>query len=323
MSMKNLRTGIAAATGGAVLLAGLLVGASLAFAQESDEPPEESTLERIFGIVEDAVADSDATSTAAESLDEITADLLADIEPLVDQIRDRVLIAVDDAVAAELLTDEQAAALKERIAAFELPDELPLWGHGLRFGAEDFDFDGDCFRFRFGPEGTTAEGDCPEFPEGFPFGPEGFRFDGRPFEFFGDELDGFLEDLEFDIDGLMERLDSGMNLDEALQDLDVDLEQLLSDARDKALAGIDELVEDEELSEERADRIREMLEGIDLSGAFPFGLEDFDLEGFDFGDLGDFHFEGFGGPHGHGFKFFFGDDSGGEDVNAGAAWLDT
>jgi hypothetical protein len=335
MNMKSLRTGIAAAMGGAVLLAGLLVGASLAFAQEGNEPGG-SSLERLFDIVEDAARQSsDESGPEANALDEITADLLADIEPLVDQIRDRVLVAVDEAVAADLIAEEDAAALKERIAGFELPDELPLRGHAFGFGERDFRIDGDCFRLRVGPDGAEADGECPEFdlPEGFPFGPKGFEFEGRPFNLFGDRFDGFPEDLDLDLDGLMERLESGMNLDEAFTDLDIDLDQLLADARDEAMAEIDRLVEDGTISEERADSIKKMLEGFDPGAGFPFGFEDFSLEGFDFDsfdfgefdfdgfDFGEFEFDRFRGPRGHGHGFFGGDGSTG-DVDAASAGLD-
>lgn len=314
--------------GGAVLLAGLLVGASLAFAQEGEDP-EESSLGRLFGAVEDA-ASPDAV--ASDSLEGITADLLADIEPLVDQIRDRIIGAVDEAVAADIVTEEEGAALKERIEAFELPDELPFPLH--RFDDERFSADGECFGFRFGPDGAEVDGDCPDFGDGFPFGPRGFGFEGRPFGLF--DGDGFLEDLDFDLDGLMERLESGMNLDEALQDLDIDLEGLLSEARQEAAAELEKLVEDGTLTRERADWIKDLLEGFDLGGGFPFGLhdldfgefgfDDFDIDGFDFEgfDLGEFDFDRFRGPRGHGegFHFFFGDDGSTEDVNADNAVLD-
>jgi hypothetical protein len=306
MNIKNLRTGMAAAMGGAVLLAGLMVGASLAFAQESEEP-------------EDAAG--------ASAIEEITADLLNDIDPLVDQIKDRVLLALDEAAAAEIMTEEQAKALKEGIEGFELPDEFPLPMH--RFGLDEgLNLDGDCFRFRFGPEGAEADGDCPDFklPEGFPFGPEGLEFEGRPFGFFGDEFDGFLEDLDVDLDGLLERLGSGMNLEESLADLDIDLELLLSDARIDATKELDKLVEDGKITQERADSIKEMLEGIDLSEGLPFGLRDFEfdfgdfnIEGFDFEnfDFGEFDFDGFHGPRGHGHSFdFFGNDGSTGEVNA-------
>lgn len=331
MNMRNLRTGVAAAMGSAVLLAGLLVGASLAFAQEGNAA-DGSSLERIFGIVEDAARQSSDGSVAeTDALDEITADLLADIEPLVDQIRDRVLVAVDEAVAADVISAEDGAALKEKISEFELPDKLSLPGHRFGVGEHEFRIDGDCFRFRLG-DGAEVDGECPDFdiPEGSPFGPKGFEFEGRPFDRFGDRFEGFLEDLDLDLDGLMERLESGMSLDEAFTDMDIDLDQLLADSRQEAMADLDKLVDDGTISQEKADSIKEMLESFDPGGGFPFGLGEFSFEGFDFGefdfdgfDFGEFEFDRFGGPRGHWHGFgFFGDDGSPGDVDAEGAVLD-
>ncbi|MDJ0924376.1 MAG: hypothetical protein QNJ77_07435 [Acidimicrobiia bacterium] len=352
MSIKSLRTTVAAAMGGAVLVAGLLVGASLAFAQDvedsdgADDTAVTDSLDRVNGLLERLMADPDTLGEG--ELGEIIADLQADIEPLVEEIREKALDAVDSAVDAGILSEDEAAAVKERIEAFELPGSFPFGHRGplFRFGPGEFDGDFDCFRFRIGPDGVESSEDCPdlELPEGFPFGdhdfrfgplPDDFEFDGEKFRLFGDELRGFIEEFDFDFEGLQELLESGLTLEEALEEMGVDLEQTLDRARDDALARIDDLVADGTLSEEQAERIKEMLEGIDFSGGFPFGLRHFEFdfddfdperffpEGFDLDDLR-FEFDGFG-PHG---PRFFGDHDffwhweSGDEADAEGAMLD-
>ena len=193
MSVKRLRTGLAAALGGAVLLAGLLFGASLALAQDSDETdvPEESavtdSLDRVSGLVEDLVKDPDTADELAAELDDIAADLHAEIEPFVEEIREKAFDAVDRAVDAGMLSDDEATAIKERIEAFDLPEHFPFGHHGplLRLGLGPLSGDLDCFRFRFGPDGVAGDEDCPdfEFPEGFPFGGHDFGFGPLPEDF--------------------------------------------------------------------------------------------------------------------------------------------
>ena len=280
MNMKSLRTGLTAAVGGAVLVAGLILGATLATAQDAEEV---DPLDRLFGFVEDLAQQGASGELDVESLEQIAADLTAEVEPLLDEIREKALDAIDEAVRLEAITEEQADRLRERVESYQLPENFPF-GHR---------------RFGFGMLPDV------ELPEGFPFEGRDFRlplegFDFRPF-------DGFLDELDLDLSDLRDQLESGATLDEALENLGIDLEQLVADAREEALARIDDLVAEGELSEERADAIREMLEGIDLSEGLPFGLRDFRFH-FELPDL-DRNGEGFFGPHGrgHGFGFFGGD----------------
>jgi hypothetical protein len=338
MNMKSLRTSIAAAMGGAVLLAGLLVGASLALAQDSEEPSptEESvdgdSLERCFGLFQDHAhiwggnldEFAEELGTTLEelrdqlkegaTLEDIASDLGINLDEVLTKLREDALAAIDQEVADGNLTQEQGDAIKERIESFDPAD-------GFRFGPRGF-------------RGAPPEGFDPE-ADGFPFGGM------RGFDFLGGELDGILDGLDFDFDELLGLLESGMTLDEALQSLDVDLDALLADALDQAVAKIDELVADGTLNEEMADSIKEMLEGVDLSEGLPFGIGkfgfDMDLEDFDFGefdfdfDLEEFDFEGFDfgdfdrfrGPRGHGHGFdFFGDGDSTESPNAEDVLID-
>ena len=310
MNKKRLRTSIAAAMGGALLLAGLLVGASLALAQESDEPEvtEEDTngdsLNRAFGYVQDLLdeeTESAAGEAAEEELARIAEQLQDDLAPLIDQIRELAYTAIDEAAESGALTEEQAERARDRVEGFAVPEAFPFLKRGFRFVMPP---DFECFGFHFDPDGLESSEDCPEFelPEGFPFGTDGFEFGPLPddFEFrfgplerFGERIEDFVEGLDIDLDELRELMESGMTLDEALQELGTDLESLAADAREQAMAQIDQMVEEGDLTEEQATRIKELLESIDL-GNFPFGLHRFDI------DLGEG--PGFGGwGQGHGF----------------------
>lgn len=319
MNMKRLRTSIAAAMGAALLIAGLLVGASLALAQESDEPevteedPTGDSLTRMFGFVQDMLEEeTEPDEGAADDLAQISEELREDLAPLIDQIKERVNAAIDKAVDSGAVTEEQAERARDRVEAFSLPERFRFFERGFRFGPD-----------KFGPMPDWLE--LPEdfeLPEGFPFGPDGldfgplpedFEFRFGPFDRFGEHLEDFVEDLDVDVDELPELLESGMSLDEALAELGTDLESVLADAREQALAKIDQLVEDGELTEEQADRIKEMLEGIDLAGPFPFGLHRLDL------DPGEFpHFDR--SNRGHGFfgpwEDFFEEDPAADDPAA-------
>lgn len=305
MNTKRLRTSLAAAIGGAVLMAGLLVGASFAMAQDSEEPGviEESengdSLTRVFGLVEDLIADeAESEDAAADDLARIAEQLQDDLVPLLEEIKDLANTAIDDAVDSGALTEEQAERARDRLERFALPEKFPFLERGsFRFGTPP---DFGCFGFRLAPDGLERGEDCPELelPEGFPFGPDGFESDRLPdlfrlpedfelpegfespegFEFrfgpfgrFGEDLEELVEGLDLDLGELRELLQSGMSLDEALQELGTDLESLFADAREQAFDRIDELVDNGELSEERANRIKEMLEGID-PGEFPSGF---------------------------------------------------
>ena len=269
MEMKHLRTSLAAAMGGALLIAGLLLGTSLAIAEESDEPEvtEDGTsgdsLTRVFGFVQDLI-EPEPGQDVADDLARIAEELEDDLGPLLDQIRELANAAIDEAVEFGALTEEQAERARDRVEGFALPGRFPFLERGFRLCPEGLEF---------GPMPKWFE--LPkdfELPENFPFGPdgpdfgplpEGFHFHFGPLERFGEDLEGLIEDLDIELDELRELLESGMSLDDALQELGTDLESLLADAREQALARIDELVEEGDLTEEQADRIEEMLEGLD------------------------------------------------------------
>lgn len=335
MNTKSLRTSIAAAMGGAVLVTGLLVGASFALAQDADEPEvteeTEANLDEdsenpshfsgpthMWGAdIDDLLSDFGLTMDELKSqiadgatLEEIAAAAGIDLEGFLTRLRADVLGSIDDSVAAGDLSQQQGDAIKEKIESFDLEE-------GLQFRPSD-------------GLGTL--------PKGMDFDGRGFGFQGRGFGGFGD-MGGLLGDLDIDLDELREQLESGASLDEAFDALGIDLEALAAEAQADALAHLDEMVTDGVMTQEQADSIREMLESIDLSEGLPFGiggfrfggplpdfdLDELDLDGFNFEDFdfGDFDFEGFRGPHGpgHGFGFFDGGDVPG-DANADEALAD-
>ncbi|MDJ0663192.1 MAG: hypothetical protein QNJ75_01450 [Acidimicrobiia bacterium] len=287
MNTKTLRTTVAAAMGGAVLMAGLLVGASFAFAEEANEPEvtvDDKSADRcrghfhgLFGDIADELdIDLDEIKTQLRegaTLQELVEDLDLDLDAALDAVKDRILSELDERVAEGDLSEERADDIRERIESFDLDELPPLPRAFERFGRDFGDMRG--------------------------FG--GFDFD-------------------FDLGELREKLESGLSLDEALSELGVDVEGMLEDARSAALERIDDLVADGVISQERADALKERLESFDPGEGFPFGLRGFDLE-FDFDD---FDFERFWGPHGHERGFgFFGDrgDDRPDDVNAEDASL--
>jgi hypothetical protein len=262
---KNLRTGIMVA----MVLAGLLIGATFALAQDNDDP---------------------APDTDAEALlDEIAEDLEGEVSPLLEEIRQKAVAAIDDAVASGALTEEQAEAAKDRVERFGLPEGFPFRfnHHFPRFNLEGFD--PACFGF--GPEGADKPADCPDIPKEFPFDDHEFRSGRAPDGFdleetwgrFGGELKGLVDGLNFDFDEFQQLLETGLNPEEALEEMDVDLETVLTDAREMALDRIDEFVADGNLSEETAEMIREKLKSIDFSSGFPLAPHHF---GFEMGDSG-------------------------------------
>ena len=116
MNTNRFRTSFAAAVGGAVLIAGLLVGASFALAQDVEEPEiaedgeNGDSLTRVFGLVEDLLSDETdpVEGGAADDLAAIAEQFHDDIAPLLDEIRERANAAIDEAVESGALTDEQA-----------------------------------------------------------------------------------------------------------------------------------------------------------------------------------------------------------------------
>lgn len=326
MNTKSLRTSIAAAMGGAVLVTGLLVGASFALAQDADEPEvtEETEAnidedsEKKFGLfsgrthmwggdIDDLLSDFGLTMDELRNqiadgatLEEIAAEAGIDLAGVLGRLRADVLASIDDSVAAGDLTQQQGDAIKEKIESFDLEE-------GLQFRPRD--------GFGIMPKDMELDG-------------RGFGFEGRGFGGLGD-MGGLFGDLDIDLDELREQLESGASIDEALDAMGIDLEELAAEALEDSLAHLDEMVADGVVTQEQADSIRETLESIDLSEGLPFGiggfrfggaLPDFDFEGFDFGE---FDFDGFGAPHGpgHGFGFF---DHGAvpDDANAEEALVD-
>jgi polyhydroxyalkanoate synthesis regulator phasin len=263
--------------GGAVLLAGLLVGASFALAQETEEPEVAvagDALDRGFHLFRegahmvrghlDRIAEELGTTPEelrdqladGATLEEIATAAGVDLDALFEELRLEALVAVDQQVAEGSLTEEQADRIKERIESFE-PGEGFFGGH------------------------------------------RGFR-GGLP------GLGGFFGDLDLDMEELRELMESGMSLDEALDSMGVDLDALVAEATAEALAHIDELVAEGNLTEEQADRIKERIESFELGDGLPFGL-------------GGFRFppDGFGHHHGPGLGFF-----GDEGANVEEALLD-
>ncbi len=280
MSIKSLRTSGAAAMGGAVLLAGLVVGASIALADDTNEPrvvTEGETLDecgrhlrenfhllrgQLDEIVEELGLDLDQIReqiAEGDTLAEIAEGAGIDLDSLLNEARNKALEHIDDRVAAGDMTEEQADAIRERIEDFD-PNE--------------FNFD---FKSRAMP-----------------------RLGGL----FGDLLP------DIDLSELRDKLESGVALDEALEELDVDVEGLLEQVRAAALSHIDELVTDGIITQERADELKEMIEDFELGEGLPFGPRGFHFE-FDGDRFGGFDFDGFRGPHRHG-RGFFGD---GNDAN--------
>ncbi len=271
MNINTLRTSVAAAMGGAVLLAGLLVGASFALAQETDEPEitvEGDTMERGFhsfrdgarkfgGNLEAIAAELGTTLdelkdqvAAGATLEGIATNAGVDLDALFEQLRTDALAAIDQQVADGNLTQSQADSMKERIESFD-------------------------------PENV------------FSFGPREFRGE-RVFGGSG----GFLGDLglDFDLAELGDLLKSGLGPDEALAELGVDLDIVVADATAAALEHIDELIAEGTITQEQADQMKEMIESFDLSEGFPFGMRGFK---FDL-DFENFDMDRFHGPRGDG-----------------------
>jgi hypothetical protein len=114
--------------------------------------------------------------------------------------------------------------------------------------------------------------------------------------------DGFdlFGDLDVDLGELREQLESGASLDEALDGLGLDLEELAGQALEDALAHLDEMVADGRMTQEHADSLEEMLEGLDFSDGLPFGIGGFRFDG----EFPKFPIDGMRGPGGHGHGFF-------------------
>jgi polyhydroxyalkanoate synthesis regulator phasin len=307
MNKNTVRTSFAAAMGGAVLLAGLLVGASIALADDADTTVPETTTEgdaverchdffrdraQMFGGNLEELADELGSTldelrnqlTEGSTLGDIAADAGIDLDEILAELREEALAAVDEKVSSGDLTQEEGDRIKERIESFE-PGEFSF---------------GDGFRGHL---------------------PEGFHF-GRGF---GD-FRGFFGDLDLDIDlsELREALESGLSLDEALENAGIDLDSAIADAQASALAHLDELVADGTITQDRADQLKEMIESFEPGDGLPFGergfrfdFGGFDFEGFDF-DFEGFPFDRFDGHRGHGF-FGGGPDDG---ANAEGALLD-
>ena len=271
MKMKRLRTGLAAATGGAVLVTGLLAGASIAVAQETDTPEvtaESDSTDRGFRTPRDRARLGGGLERIAEefgttvdelrtqlrdgaTLEELAEAAGVDIDALHEQMKQEALDAVDEKVAAGDLTQEQGDAIKERIESREPGERAPRGERGPR---------------------SALPG-----------------------------LGGLFGDLDIDRDALHELIEAGTSFDEALESLGVDVDALVAEATADALAHIDELVAEGQMTQERADEMKEKIESFDIS------------EGLRFGPRGD------RGRRGHGGGGGFGTNGPGSDVNAEGA----
>ena len=291
MKIKHLRTGVAAAMGGAVLLAGLIVGASIAFADDTSDA--DATVKEkdcafpggFHGLWDDVIGELDIDLDELRSqlregatLEELAETAGIDLDAAIQDAKDALTDAIDEKVESGYLSEERADALKERIESFELEE------------------------YRFGPRGDR----------GFGFGFGDMRGFGSPFG-----------DFDIDLSELHDLLESGMTLDEALPELGVDIDGAIEDARQQALDRIDSLVEDGVLSEQRAADLKEMIESFELGDGFPFGRGGFHFR-FDYNGEGQefsYDFEDFPGRHGRGFGWFHGDDGSTENANADSAML--
>ena len=164
MNIRSLRTGIAAALGGALLLAGLLVGASIALADDTDgagvdEKNMETCRGHFRGLTEDIAEEFgiplDEIKTQVRegaTLQEIAGELGVDLDAALESVKDRILTELDERVAAGDISEERADGVRERIEDFELgefpgPRGFAGFGRGFGdmhgFGDFDFDFDFD------------------------------------------------------------------------------------------------------------------------------------------------------------------------------------
>lgn len=275
MNKKTVRTGLAVAMGGTVLLTGLIVGASIALA-DSGETPEETSAETVEsfrgrgGVLRGHLADLaeqlDATVDELRAqirdgatLEDIAADAGLDLDEALAELRETMLAEIDERVASGDLSEERGDVLRERIESFEFGD----------------------FRLRY----SQFRDDISE------------RFNQR--RGFG-SLRGFLGDLEteIDLDALRQAVEEGLSLEDALEDAGIDLDSALAEAREAALAHIDDLVADGSITQDQADRMKERIEGFE-AGNRGFGFRfDSDGEGFSFEKFDGHRFRGFRGGDG-------------------------
>ncbi len=115
--MKSLRTSVAAAVGGAVLVAGLLVGASVAFADETDVP-DRRALAEFVDTVRDTIAEIRENRSEVGSLEALTAGLGIDLDEVISTIEEKVSGAIDEHVEEGHISEERAEMLRDRLEAF-------------------------------------------------------------------------------------------------------------------------------------------------------------------------------------------------------------
>jgi uncharacterized protein YidB (DUF937 family) len=271
MTMKNFRTGVAAVVGGAVLVAGLLVGASIARADNptgTPPSPESHVAEsptaaffhmRGLGNMVQQIADELGLNVEelmqkmrdGATLQELANDAGVDINTVVDNVKNQLSAAIDQKLADGDLTQEQADAIKERIDSFDLADlSTPSLRNGLRSGI--------------------------------------------PFLGYLDRWLGNLN-LGIDLSQLRDKLDSGLSLKEALTELGVDVDSVVAQIKQAALDKIDQLVTDGMMSQDRADELKQKVENFELGDRLP-------LSPSFRHDSGTFPWWGNGprGSHGHG-----------------------
>ena len=296
MNMKSFRTGVAASVGGAVLLGGLLVGASIARADNStgstqttpnhisDSRTGEFAHFHGIGVHGIGAAIDELANELGLSVDELRQKLgdgatlqeLADaagvdVDTVIANVKDRLEATLDDEVTAGHLSQEQADAIKAKIDSLDLGN-LSL--SGLR--------------------GQLRDGAS-----------RGLPFLGRHGDWLGDL------NLGIDLDQLRAKLDSGLSLKEALTELGVDVDSVVAQMKQSALDKIDQMVKDGTITQDRADELKQMVETFDLGDRLPLG-PGAHLEPGTFGPRG--HMQH--GPQANGPQFFNRDR--GSDTPAGS-----
>jgi uncharacterized protein YidB (DUF937 family) len=282
MSMKNFRTGLAVFMGGAVLVGGVLLGASMARADSSNSTqqttPDNTTVESLgrglcgelgdlaeqLGLTVDELRQQLQNGA---TLQQLADDAGVNLDAVVTKIKDDLKAEIDARVANGRLSQDQANAIKEKIDSFQLGDlTIPDLRGELRDGL------------------------------------------GRPFL---GNVRSWLDNLNLNIDlnQLRQKLQSGESLQQALTEMGVDVDSVVAQLKQEALDKIDQAVADGTITQARADRLKQMVNSFELGDVLPFG------HGFhfDFGGSGGFRFPG---PHGSGFHPF--GNHGGHQGSAGS-----
>jgi hypothetical protein len=176
-----------------------------------------------------AVAASQTDSPASSFLDSVAEHLGVSSQELEDATKAAAVDQVDQALADDKITQEQADALKERIESGEAPF---LLGPGV-------------FGFRHGGPGDGERG--------FGFAGPGHHF------FFGDKLESSAEYLGLTQEELRERLESGQTLGEIAEAEGKSVDGLTDAILAAAKTRLDDAVAAERLTQDEADQIYDRL----------------------------------------------------------------